>query len=169
MEIQSVGLEDCEDAAIINYSNMVYRLAFSYTRSKHDTEDIYQEVFLRYVRCNPEFENEEHRKAWLIRVTINCCKKLWASSWKRKVVPLEDTISFDMPEDTILYDELKKLPPKYRMVIHLFYYEDFSIEQISNTLGIKQSTIRTQLTRARNILKENLKGDFSWITTAIKE
>lgn len=162
MRIQSLHTDDCIESVIRKYSDMVYRLAFSQTRVKSDADDIFQEVFLRYIRKNPEFESEEHRKAWLIRVTINCCKKLWLSSWKRKIMPLEDTISFEMQEEADLYYALEKLPCKYRIVIHLFYYEDLSVQQISEVLNIKQSTIRGQLTRARTKLKENLKGELCY-------
>lgn len=159
MGIQSLHTDDCIDTVIEKYSDMIYKLAFSQTRSKNNADDVYQEVFLRYIRKNPEFKNEEHRKAWLIRVTINCCKNLWLSSWKRKTVPLEETIPFKMQEEADLHYVLKKLPPKYRVTIHLFYYEDLSIEQMSKILNIKQSTIRTQLTRGRRKLKELLKGE----------
>lgn len=115
---------------------------------------------MRYIRKNAHFETEEHRKAWLIRVTINCCKKMWTSSWIKKIVPLDETIVFEMKEETNLYYELQKLPMKYRAVIHLFYYEDLSIEEISKALNQKPSTIRTQLTRARYKLKKILKEDY---------
>ena len=151
---------DCLESAVRLYSNMVYRLAFSQTRNKSDADDIYQEVFFRYIRKKPQFETEEHRKAWLIRVTVNCCKKIWASAWMRKMVPLEDTITFEMGEENNINYELRKLPMKYRAVIHLFYYEDLSIEEISKALNQNPSTIRTQLTRARCKLKKVLKEDY---------
>lgn len=160
MKQQPLCTNNCLENVVKAYSNMVYRLAFSQTRNKSDADDIYQEVFLRYIRKNPHFETEEHRKAWLIRVTINCCKKMWTSSWIKKIVPLDETIVFEMKEDTNLYYELQKLPMKYRAVIHLFYYEDLSIEEISKALNQKPSTIRTQLTRARYKLKKILKEDY---------
>lgn len=138
---------------------MVYRLAFSQTRNKSDADDIYQEVFFRYIKEKPKFETEEHKKAWFLRVTINCCKKMWVSAWIRKIVPIDETIVFETPEEVNLHYELQKLPMKYRAVIHLFYYEDLSIEKISEILNQKPSTIRTQLTRARYKLKEILKED----------
>lgn len=148
------------DSAIENviekYSDMVYKLAFSMTRTKTDSDDIFQEVFLRYLRKKITFETEEHRKAWLIKVTINCSKNFWASSWIKKIVPLEDNISFETEEQNYIHDMLKKLPKKYKIVIHLFYYEDLSINEISSLLNIKPSTIRTQLTRARRILKKKI-------------
>lgn len=142
------------------YSNMVYRLAYFYTNSKYDADDIYQDVFLKYLQNKKQYENEEHKKAWLIKVTINSCKKMWLSSWKRKIVSLNDNeIKFEMEDDIGLYNEIKKLPKKYRAVIHLFYYEQYSIKDISKVLGQKESTIRTWLTRARKILKNQIKED----------
>lgn len=153
---ESISIDDI----ISTYGNMVYRLAFSRTRNKSDADDIFQEVFLRLLKNDPTFENEEHRKAWLIRVTINCSKKLWASAWMKRTQPLNDEIVFETEEDTYLHLELKKLPIKYRTVLHLFYYEDLSIDEISNILKKKPSTIRTQLTRGRRKLKEILKEDY---------
>ena len=142
------------------YSNMVYRLAYFYTNSKYDADDIYQDVFLKYLQNKKQYENEEHKKAWLIKVTINSCKKMWFSSWKRKIVSLNDNeIKFEMEDDIGLYNEIKKLPQKYRAVIHLFYYEQYSIKDISKVLEQKESTIRTWLTRARKILKNQIKEE----------
>lgn len=141
------------------YTNMVYRLAFFYTNSKFDADDIYQDVFLKYLQNKKQFENEEHKKAWLIKVTINSCKKLWLSSWKRKIIPLDEEIKFEIEEDIGLYNEIKKLPKKYRVVIHLFYYEEYQIKDISKALGQKESTIRTWLTRARKLLRNQIKEE----------
>lgn len=154
MERQSLCTDDCLENVIKTYSNMVYRQAFSYTRNKFESDDIYQEVFLRYIKKKPQFETEEHRKAWLIRVTINCCKKLRASAWKNKIVPLEDNLIFEFEEENGLHHELMKLPPKYRTVIHLFYYENYNTEEIGGILNQKPSAVRMLLTRARRKLKE---------------
>ena len=159
IEQQSLCKDDCTEKIIKYYSSMVYRLAFARTGSRYDADDILQEVFLRYVKKQPVFSEEEHRKAWLIRVTINCSKSLWNSLWRRKIEPLEDNIVFETKEDIDLYQELQKLPPKYREVIHLFYYEDMSLEEISQVLNRKNSTIRTQLTRARAMLRNFMKEE----------
>lgn len=149
------------EKTVEKYSNMVYRLAYFYTNSKYDADDIYQEVFLKYLQNKKTFENEEHKKAWLIKVTINSCKKLWISAWKRKITQLNEEIEFESEEDIGLYNEIKKLPKKYRAVIHLFYYEQYSIREISDLLKQKESTIRTWLTRARKLLKIQInKEDF---------
>ena len=160
MKQQSLHTDNSTDKVIKCYADMVYRLAFARTGTKYDADEIFQEVFLRYIRKQPVFSNEEHCKAWLIRVTINCSKKLWNSSWKRKIVPLDETISFETKNDIDLYNELQQLPPKYREVIHLFYYENLSLKEISQALNRKNATVRTQLTRARQLLKNILKEDY---------
>lgn len=141
------------------YAAMVYRLAYAQTRIRSDADDIFQEVFLRYVRKEPAFESEEHRKAWLVRVTLNCAKKHWTSAWRRNTVPLEENISFAAPEENGLDEALKKLNSTYRTVIHLFYYEGYSTKEIGSLLKEKESTVRTQLTRARRQLEQSLKGE----------
>lgn len=155
--------EDQDLEALMNqYSDMVYRVAYTQTNCVSDAEDIYQEVFLQYVKTNPAFASEEHRKAWLLRVTINYCKKLWRSAWRRKTV-LDDTASESattMKEHSFLLEALKQIPLKDRTMLHLFYYEDLPIKEIAQLLGRKESTIRTQLTRAREKLKVVLKEDW---------
>lgn len=151
--------DDCTEKVIRHYSDMVYRLAFARTGTKHDADDVFQEVFLRYVKKKPIFVDEEHRKAWLIRVTINCSNNFWSSFWNKKTQQLDENILFET-EDTIdLFAELQRLPLKYREVIHLFYYENMSLEEISLVLNRKNSTVRTQLTRARDMLKKFMREE----------
>ncbi len=159
MEQQSLRTDDCSEKVIRQYSDMVYRLAFARTGTKHDADDVFQEVFLRYVKKKPVFVDEEHRKAWLIRVTINCSNNFWSSLWNKKTQELCDEILFETKETINLYAELQQLPPKYREVIHLFYYENMSLEEISLALNRKNSTVRTQLTRARAMLKTFMKEE----------
>ena len=92
MTFQSSGTNDCEYEIVEKYSSMVYKLAFARTKNKSDAEDIFQEVFLTYIRRNPTFENEEHEKAWFIRVTINCTKDLWSYNKKRMHEELDENI-----------------------------------------------------------------------------
>lgn len=157
MDQQSLRLDDYTEKVIQYYSDMVYRLAFARTGTKHDADDIFQEVFFRYVKKKPVFQEEEHRKAWLIRVTINCSNNFWSSLWNKKTQELSDEMLFETEESINLYFELQQLPPKYREVIHLFYYENMSLEEISLALNRKNSTVRTQLTRARAMLKKFMK------------
>ena len=149
---------------IEKYFDMVYKLAVSQTKDVHHGEDIAGEVFLKFLQSKKEFESEEHVKAWLIRVTINLSKSLFSASWHRKTVPLEENILAEMPqEESDVYEQVLSLPKKYRAVIHLFYYEDMSIAEISHILEINQSTVRSQLHRGRAILKEKLKGEYDFV------
>lgn len=141
------------------YAAMVYRLAFARTKSRYDADDILQEVFLRYIRRKPNCQSEEHRKAWLIRATINCSKTLLTSAWFRKTTPLEDTLYSELEEHSEVYYAVLELPIKYRTVIHLFYYEDYAVAEIAALLCCKESTVKSQLHRARNQLREKLKGE----------
>ncbi|MDF2675670.1 MAG: polymerase sigma factor, sigma-70 family [Clostridiales bacterium] len=160
MDKQSLRTDDCVDAVIEKYSTMIYRIALSNLKSRHDADDIFQEVFLRYFKNNMKFNNEDHIKAWFIRVTINCCKKYWSSSWVRKTEPLDDTLVFEMPEENLIHATLLELPAKYRSVLQLFYFEEMSVDEISKILKIKPATIRMQLTRGRLMIRDKLKGDY---------
>jgi len=153
-------MTDMEDV-IARYEAMVYRLAYANLRSKPCADDVFQDVFLRYIKKAPEFENEEHRKAWLIRVTINCCRKITSSAWYRRTVPLDDhDLPWEMPEEWALEEQLRKLPALYRTVLHLFYYEDLPVDEIARLLKRKPATVRTQLTRARRLLEQQLKEEY---------
>ncbi len=130
-------------------------------RKPADADEIYQEVFLRYIRKKPAFQNDAHKKAWFLKVTVNCANSLWRSPWKRCAEPLSDELASETKEPEVdLSMALKRLPPRYREVIHLFYYEELSTEEIGQILHRKPSTVRTQLTRARTILKGILKEEF---------
>ena len=145
---------------IRRYSHMVYRLAFARAGNRQDADEIYQEVFLRYIRKEPAFRNETHERAWFLKVTVNCANSLWTSPWKRCTEPLTDDLASEEDEPPVdLSRALQKLPPRYREVIHLFYYEELSTEEIGRILGRKTSTVRPQLTRARAILKKVLKEE----------
>jgi RNA polymerase sigma-70 factor (ECF subfamily) len=138
---------------------MVYRLAFFQMKNKNDADDVFQDVFFRYIRKKPHFDSTEHEKAWFIRVTINCCKNMYSSAWRRRTVPLDETIPYIDEEQTDILRELQKLPKKYIAVIHLFYYEDMSIDEISKAIGKSPSAVKMRLMRARNMLKDVLKEE----------
>lgn len=144
------------------YSKMIVRLAFTYTKSLCDAEDIAQDVFVSLIEKNKTFENSEHEKAWLIRVTVNKSKNFMKSSWVKKTVPIDEAMTKTSEEksDDIL-EEVLKMPEKYRTVIHLFYYEGYSINEIAEILGKSTGTIGTWLSRGRKILKERLEGGFT--------
>lgn len=143
--------------AFNKYSDMVYRLAFARVKNKYDADDILQDVFVRLIKSKATVNNEEHLKALLIRITINCTKSLFSSASSKKCCALEDYISVDMPQRDTL-DAVLRLPLKYRTVVHLHYYCGYSTEEIAQILSVKPSTVKSQLHRARQKLKSDLEG-----------
>lgn len=142
------------------YANMVYRLAFVRTGNRSDSDDILQEVFLRYMKVWQKMESEEHIKATLIRITVNCTSSLLSSSWFKKTEPLDENISVtdnDSSENAL--GEVLKLPVKYRTVIHLHYYMGYSVAEIAELTKTNPSTVKTRLSRAREQLKKTLKEE----------
>ena len=142
------------EAVFERYADMVYRLGFVRTKSQCDADDILQEVFLRYMKVWQKMQSEEHIKAMLIRITVNCSNSLLTSSWFKKTEPLKDTLSGndEIPDGGTLAEVLK-LPVKYRTVIHLHYYMGYSVEEIANITSSKPATVKTQLSRGREKLK----------------
>ena len=147
---------DSPEAVIRRYSDMVYRLAFARTGNRSDAEDLYQEVFLRYLTKAPAFTSEDHRKAWLLRVAVNCANRFHTAPWRRRTEPLSEALSVPAPEGEDLWEELRRLPEKDRTVLHLYYYEDMTTEEIAQMLDRNPATVRSQLLRARTKLKQLL-------------
>ena len=147
------------DAVLKEHADMVYKIALSQTRSRYDADDVFQEVFLRFVTHTERIASNEHAKAWLIRVTLNCCKKHYRL-WMRDTVELPDDLPGITQEEHEIIETVSRLPQKYSIVIHLFYYESYSIREISTALREKESTIKSRLSRGRAMLREALKGEF---------
>ena len=146
---------------IDKYANMVYRLAFSQVKDRANADDVFQEVFLRLHKSATRFNDEEHTKAWLIRTTINESKRFLTSRRFSKTVELSETLSYEPNEPTDdVINAIKTLPPKYASVLHLFYYEDMKIKEIATALKTKETTIKQQLSRAREKLKPILREGF---------
>lgn len=148
--------------AIERYSDTVRRLCMVYLKSDSDTEDIFQTVFLKYLLRSVPFENDEHEKAWFIRVTINACKDFFKSFFYRYTVSLEEVMELPTPfsaEHKDVLEAVFSLPQKYRDVVYLHYFEDYTAPQISRILGKNVNTIYTLLTRSRQMLREKLGGE----------
>ncbi|WMJ85348.1 sigma-70 family RNA polymerase sigma factor [Anaerocolumna sp. MB42-C2] len=158
----SFGTDEYIQYVLEKYSKMLIKLAFSYVKNMADAEDITQDVFVSLMKRGISFDNEEHEKAWLIRVTINNCKNHLKSSWNKLKVPLEEDISYIPKEDSDVLVMVLDLPSKYRTVIHLHYYENYSINEIAGILRKKPATIGTWLARGRNLLKSKLVGGFEY-------
>ncbi len=143
------------------YADMVYRIAYRYVKNSIDTDDVFSEVFLAYFKKERTFESEEHRKAWLIRVTINCAKDLLErrpqlQQLQEEIQPDQTTPDADTYID--LHDAIERLRPEYREVIKLYYLDDLSVKEIAQILSRNENTIKTQLSRAREILRTVLEA-----------
>ena len=142
----------------LRYADMVYRLGLVRTKNKSDSEDILQEVFLRYIKVWNKMESEEHIKAMLIRITVNCSNSLNTSAWFKRTVGLDENIAvFDNYDESNVLNRVLALPKKYRTAIHLHYYCDYSVEEIAKVLKMNVSTVKTHLNRGRAMLKKQLK------------
>ena len=150
--------EQAEDM-IRRHADMVFRLAVARCGNRSDADDIFQDVFTRYLSRRPVFESEEHARAWFIRVTINCSKSLRHSAWRRHTQPLEELNAAAAPPERELFYALQALPVRDRTLLHLFYYEQLETEQIGALLHTKPATVRTQLVRARRKLKAILEEE----------
>jgi RNA polymerase sigma factor (sigma-70 family) len=153
--------------ALKDYGDAILRMSYSYLHNLADAEDILQDTLFSLMKVNPDFSDADHEKAWLLRVAINLCKNKLKSSWFKRVEIHEDYPDEKMADsmstsESMLLDIVNGLQVKYREVIHLFYYEGYSTSEIAGLLHKNESTIRSLLHRAREKLKENLKGDYDF-------
>lgn len=152
------------NAALEAYADMVRRICFLHLKNGYDTEDVFQNVYMKYMLYEGDFESSEHEKAWFARVTINACKDMLRYFSRRKWVPLdviaEEREALDNRDEGVL-EVVLKLPEKYRSVIYLYYYEGYSATEIAGILGQKENTIYTWLARAKALLREKLGGEWA--------
>lgn len=151
------------------YMDTVYRIAISHIKDVSDADDVVQQTFVKLYTKDVNFTDEEHIKRWLIRVCVNECNSMFSSFWRKNVNLFENSTAeeyitggscapaFDRQEDSDLYEAVKKLPAKCRIVVLLFYYEDYSTKEIADIIHVREATVRTRLVRARKLLKEELK------------
>lgn len=162
--------EEEANRAVDRYSDMVRRICLLHLKNETDAEDIFQNVFLKYVLSSVVFESAEHEKAWLIRVTVNACKDHLRSFFRSRMVSLEDLTSQAaemQTEGREVLEAVLALPGKYRDAVYLHYYEGYTAPEIAQILGKKANTIYTLLSRAREMLRETLGGeDFGSADTA---
>ena len=174
---------------IDEYGDMLFRLCYVRLQNVQDAEDVVQEVFYQYLKSLPDFQSQEHEKAWFLKVALNACRKVWRSAWRRHRSawqPEEGGRREDFPdcdwsereggssacgpeeravrreESRCLLEEVMALPEKYRDVIHLFYYEELSVKEISQVTGRGESTVTSQLTRGRGLLRKSLKEEYDF-------
>lgn len=148
------------EQVIEQYGDMIYRIALTITGNEEDAKDVFQETFLRLVKYQHRITGEEHLKAWLIRVATNCAKTTAASPWNRRTQGMDaeskSEASVDDRENENLLTELQRLPGKYSVVLYLYYYEGYSIKEIALMLKKKENSVKTLLSRGRELLKKRL-------------
>ena len=145
------------------YGDRLFTIAYTVCQNREDAEDAMQDTLIRYSSAKQEFESMEHIKAWLIRVTINRAKDIRASFWRRKKADWEEnaaSLAFEEPEESRLFEAVMGLEEKYRIVVHMFYYEDYDIGEIAQILRCPSGTIKSRLSRGRRLLKAVLKEEW---------
>lgn len=146
------------------YHKNLFAVAFNVCKNREDAEEVVQDAFIQYHLKRLDFQSEEHIRAWLIRVTINKAKNAARTFWRRHRTSLEETmaaLTFDDQESERLFEAVMALPQKYRIVVHLFYYEDYSVHEMAELLSLSESNVKTRLSRARAMLRDTLKEVWS--------
>ena len=159
------------NTCVEKYLKMVYRISFHYFGNREDAEDVSQDVFIKLYSSKISTKNDEEIKAWLIRVTTNTCHSYFRNPFRRKRIDIDDNEIADIVDTgsseqdivnrKVVMDAVMSLPEHYRIIVYLFYYEEYSIGQISNILRIKETTIQTRLSRAREKLRSVLADCFA--------
>lgn len=147
--------------AVEKYADTIRRICFIHLKNYDDVEDVFQEVFLKYILSDVTFESDAHEKAWLIRVAINCCKDVIKSFFRQRVTTLEEMNTepfYIQEENKEVLDAVLKLPANYRDAIYLFYYEGYTAVEIARLFNKNENTIYTWLSRAKSKLKDSLGG-----------
>ena len=161
MAEQPLSPEEGFTSILERYEKMVYGFALARTGSRADADDVFQEVFLAYFQCGKHFREEEYRRAWLLRTTLNFSRRVTASPWRRRVVPLSERadapVQFQTPEQTGLWSALSSLPDGLRVPLYLFYFEELSTQEIARLLSLRPGAVRMRLSRGREHLRELLK------------
>ncbi|MBQ8289118.1 MAG: sigma-70 family RNA polymerase sigma factor [Clostridia bacterium] len=152
---------DRRDEIVRLHADTVWRIALSRTRKEEAAEEVFQEVFMRLFEKERTFDSEEHRKAWLIRTTLVCCKRYFSAAFKDTTLTLEEVGDLaSVPEEEHgLFAALLKMPAKYRIPIQLYYIEEIPAETCAEILGLRPGSFRSRLSRGKELLRQLLKGD----------
>lgn len=146
-----------------SYQGSLFAAAFNVCRNAQDAEDVVQDTFVQYYTNKKEFESEQHIRAWLMRVAVNKAKNINRTFWRRNKISIEEymeTLVFETPAAETLFETVMQLPDKYRIVIHLYYYEEYAVREIAQILKLSESNVKIRLSRGRAMLKETLKEEW---------
>lgn len=161
--VETVSISQQAAQILDTYGDTILRYAYSYLHNRSDTEEVLQDTLIQFLKTRPVFESDEHEKAWLLRVAGNLCKNRLKYNSLRQTDELREELIAEQREDlSFIWDAVQALPVQYREVIHLFYREGYSTREISQILGRKEATIRSDLSRGRGKLKELLKEAYGF-------
>lgn len=161
--VETVSISQQAAQILDTYGDTILRYAYSYLHNQSDTEEVLQDTLIQFLKTRPVFESDEHEKAWLLRVAGNLCKNRLKYNRLRQTDELREELIAEQREDlSFIWDAVQALPVQYREVIHLFYREGYSTREISQILGRKEATIRSDLSRGRGKLKELLKEAYDF-------
>lgn len=161
--VETVSIKQQAAQILDTYGDTILRYAYSYLHNQSDTEEVLQDTLIQFLKTRPVFESDEHEKAWLLRVAGNLCKNRLKYNSLRQTDELREELIAEQREDlSFIWDAVQALPVQYREVIHLFYREGYSTREISQILGRKEATIRSDLSRGRGKLKELLKEAYDF-------
>ena len=161
--VETVSIKQQAAQILDTYGDTILRYAYSYLHNQSDTEEVLQDTLIQFLKTRPVFESDEHEKAWLLRVAGNLCKNRLKYNRLRQTDELREELIAEQREDlSFIWDAVQALPVQYREVIHLFYREGYSTREISQILGRKEATIRSDLSRGRGKLKELLKEAYDF-------
>lgn len=142
-----------DEAIIKKYSKTVYKIAYSIVQNKDDADDVFQNVFLKYIKKHPRFNDETHEKAWFIRVTMNTAKSFVIQAWYKNTEAISEQLVYAQNDKFDLDFAIKQLNPRDRTIIYLFYYEGYKTDEIAKIMKMTSAAVRTALSRTRNKLK----------------
>ncbi|MBD7911730.1 MULTISPECIES: sigma-70 family RNA polymerase sigma factor [Clostridium] len=158
----SLCIDEIISQDLDDYGDMLLRLAYSYMKNIYDAEDVVQEVFIQLLKNIGGFKSNDHKNNWLICVTRNICKNKLKSAWFRKRAELIEIPYYDQYKDGNVLNKVMQLPVKYREIIYLYYYEDYTTVEIASIIDKKEATVRSLLSRGRKILKKELKEEYDF-------
>jgi len=148
-----------------SYQGSLFAAAFNVCKNAQDAEDVVQDTFVQYYTTKKEFESEQHIRAWLMRVAVNKAKNVNRTFWRRNKISIEDymeTLVFETPAAETLFETVMQLPEKYRIVIHLYYYEEYAVREIAQILKLSESNVKIRLSRGRALLRDALKEEWKY-------
>ncbi len=152
-------MQESLEAAYAACADTLYKIAMVYLGSPADAEDVLQDAFLKLLCRREAFQDPEHRKRWLIRVTVNLCKDRLRGFWRRRVVPFEGQIIVQDEEKQEIWEQVLAMPETYKAVMHLYYYEGYAVQEIAKILGLSTGAVKTRLHRGRKALRMEMEEE----------